>query len=210
ARSGPLKLVRYRALTGGPQLYNLDTDIGEAQDLSLSSPGDLSSLQQAYDQWNTELIAPLWQMPNNFRSNPIVSAGDWNAFNKNDSSSPWALTRISGPGVQGTPDGYDWFINTIHVAAIGGDTTPGTHSFAFVGNGSYSNQWGGVAINIDDITSVPPFSGTALGPTNSISFDDGFYYSFRILDQIQLGRSEEHTSELQSRENLVCRLLLEK
>src|SRR5436309_7605068 len=41
-----------------------------------------------------------------------------------------------------------------------------------------------------------------------------FYYHFKskeelgyaILDQ----RSEEHTSELQSRENLVCRLLLEK
>src|SRR5690606_41814230 len=30
---------------------------------------------------------------------------------------------------------------------------------------------------------------------------------FRLL---QMGRSEEHTSELQSRENLVCRLLLEK
>src|SRR5690606_41880104 len=30
-------------------------------------------------------------------------------------------------------------------------------------------------------------------------------------DRLQLGtRSEEHTSELQSRENLVCRLLLEK
>jgi hypothetical protein len=114
----------------------------------LSSPGNVSSLQQAYDQWNTQLIAPLWQMPNNFRSNPIVLAGDWNAFNKDDSSSPWALTRITGPGVQGTPDGYDWFINTIHVAAIGGDTTPGTHSFAFVGNGNYSNQWGGMAINI--------------------------------------------------------------
>src|SRR5207302_8228143 len=28
--------------------------------------------------------------------------------------------------------------------------------------------------------------------------------------RIRLGRSEEHTSELQSRENLVCRLLLEK
>src|SRR5690606_40103051 len=27
--------------------------------------------------------------------------------------------------------------------------------------------------------------------------------------QVSLGRSEEHTSELQSRENLVCRLLLE-
>src|SRR5690606_27045580 len=30
------------------------------------------------------------------------------------------------------------------------------------------------------------------------------------LRQQQLARSEEHTSELQSRENLVCRLLLEK
>src|SRR5436309_4484270 len=29
-------------------------------------------------------------------------------------------------------------------------------------------------------------------------------------DQGRTGRSEEHTSELQSRENLVCRLLLEK
>src|SRR5690606_41133408 len=29
-------------------------------------------------------------------------------------------------------------------------------------------------------------------------------------DWIEGGRSEEHTSELQSRENLVCRLLLEK
>src|SRR5690606_40582958 len=28
--------------------------------------------------------------------------------------------------------------------------------------------------------------------------------------KLLLGRSEEHTSELQSRENLVCRLLLEK
>src|SRR5690606_42044295 len=29
-------------------------------------------------------------------------------------------------------------------------------------------------------------------------------------DMLKLSRSEEHTSELQSRENLVCRLLLEK
>src|SRR5207302_7343941 len=31
-----------------------------------------------------------------------------------------------------------------------------------------------------------------------------------IRDSAEIGRSEEHTSELQSRENLVCRLLLEK
>src|SRR5690349_22949829 len=32
----------------------------------------------------------------------------------------------------------------------------------------------------------------------------------RALEQHRLGRSEEHTSELQSRRDLVCRLLLEK
>src|SRR6266700_7666753 len=32
----------------------------------------------------------------------------------------------------------------------------------------------------------------------------------RVADRPVLDRSEEHTSELQSRENLVCRLLLEK
>src|SRR5260221_6468955 len=34
-------------------------------------------------------------------------------------------------------------------------------------------------------------------------------YPFQRLDQVP-GRSEEHTSELQSRSDLVCRLLLEK
>src|SRR5688572_30981669 len=32
----------------------------------------------------------------------------------------------------------------------------------------------------------------------------------RVEDKFALGRSEEHTSELQSQSNLVCRLLLEK
>src|SRR5690606_39754044 len=37
------------------------------------------------------------------------------------------------------------------------------------------------------------------------------YKSFKnILEENNWERSEEHTSELQSRENLVCRLLLEK
>src|SRR5690606_12140176 len=34
--------------------------------------------------------------------------------------------------------------------------------------------------------------------------------SGNVIDLCPVGRSEEHTSELQSRENLVCRLLLEK
>src|SRR5258706_12128025 len=32
----------------------------------------------------------------------------------------------------------------------------------------------------------------------------------RLLGMVEVGRSEEHTSELQSLTNLVCRLLLEK
>src|SRR5690606_39324362 len=40
--------------------------------------------------------------------------------------------------------------------------------------------------------------------------DQGFYPSEVQPSESSRDRSEEHTSELQSRENLVCRLLLEK
>src|SRR5690606_15913207 len=51
------------------------------------------------------------------------------------------------------------------------------------------------------------------GPSKKIEKDTYFRYSTSNKFKIGLGgygRSEEHTSELQSRENLVCRLLLEK
>src|SRR5690606_41933084 len=35
-------------------------------------------------------------------------------------------------------------------------------------------------------------------------------FDYSVREVVLMGRSEEHTSELQSRENLVCRLLLEK
>src|SRR5690606_40020619 len=55
---------------------------------------------------------------------------------------------------------------------------------------------------------------TTLARRNGI-FDShaGFLDAVRqdpVLSRVKLIRSEEHTSELQSRENLVCRLLLEK
>jgi arylsulfatase A-like enzyme len=177
-RSGALKLVRERTTSRPLELYNLPNDIGETQNLATTRPGDVAALQSLYDQWNVDMIAPLWKDPS--AGFGMVLAGDWNGFNKSDSTSPWKLTKITAPGAQGTPDGYDWFINTIYVASTGGDTTPGGHSFVVVG-GSYSNQWGGTIINIDDSTSVPYFSSNMLGPTNSITFQDGFYYSFRIL-----------------------------
>src|SRR6266513_1579516 len=180
-RSGSLKLVTERGREDQPELYNLPNDIHEDHDLSATQPADVAALKNLYDQWNTELIAPLWKGHSNWPVGSLILAGDWNSNNINDSTHPWNLTRVNAPGAQGTPDGWDWFTNTIHVAATGGDTTPGTHSFVLTA-GDYADQWGGVTVNIDDATVIPFFSGSALGPTNTISLQDGFYYSFRILN----------------------------
>ena len=190
-RSGVLKLVAARGTTSQPaSLYNLQTDIGETQDLAAAQHGDVNTLTSLYNQWNSETIPPLWLDNTDANILPLVLAGDWNGYNKGDTTFPWRLTRITAPGVEGTPDAFNWFKNTIHVATTGGDTTPGLHSFALVGDNSYSKQWGGVTINVDGTTSVPFFSGNVLGPTNSISFQNGYYYSFRILDWInQIGAS---------------------
>src|SRR5690606_41790988 len=49
------------------------------------------------------------------------------------------------------------------------------------------------------------------GQTEYSILPQGCYHLGRkTLDAAEVERSEEHTSELQSRENLVCRLLLEK
>src|SRR5690606_41271216 len=50
----------------------------------------------------------------------------------------------------------------------------------------------------------------ALTDKFSVRFDAQFNPESRDRNRMTAGRSEEHTSELQSRENLVCRLLLEK
>ena len=186
-----LKLVAARGTTSQPaSLYNLQTDIGETQDLAAAQHGDVNTLTSLYNQWNSETIPPLWLDNTDANILPLVLAGDWNGYNKGDTRFPWRLTRITAPGVEGTPDAFNWFKNTIHVATTGGDTTPGLHSFALVGGNSYSKQWGGVTINVDGTTSVPFFSGTVLAPTNTISFQNGYYYSFRILDwSNQIGAS---------------------
>ena len=181
-RSGPLKLVTERDTVGQPPaLYNLPNDMGETQNLAAAQPADVTSLTQLYIQWSKQTIPPSW-LATDFNTFPLVLAGDWNDFNKNAATPPWVLTRTSAPGIRPTPDGFNWFTSTIHVATSGGDTTPGVHTFALVGSKSYSNQWGGATINVDGITALPFFSGTALGPTNTITLENNFYYSFHILD----------------------------
>jgi len=72
--------------------------------------------------------------PNRILGNPhflfmglaLVLAGNWNGFNKDDLNAPLNLTRVTAPDLQETPDAYNWLTTTIHVATIGGDTTPGT------------------------------------------------------------------------------------
>src|SRR4029079_4359868 len=102
-RSSQLKLV-----APGPQspwLYNLQTDIGETQNLAAAQPGDVNTLKSLYDQWNSETIPPLWLDKADPNMLPLVLAGDWNAYNIGDSTIPSRLTRITAPGVEGTPDG---------------------------------------------------------------------------------------------------------
>ena len=182
-RSGPLKLVVERDKDDlPPALYNLTDDIGETLDLAAIQPDDVASLTQLYGQWTLNTIPPIWQDNTDLVLLPLVLAGDWNGFNKDDTNLPWLMTSVTAPDLQGTPDAYNWYITTIHVATTGGDTTPGTHSFVLVGANKYTEQWGGVTINIDNTTDLPFFSGHGLGPTNTISFEEGFYYSLRILD----------------------------
>src|SRR3712207_8033404 len=51
---------------------------------------------------------------------------------------------------------------------------------------------------------------TRHNPFNPQGFHHGFLFGAELLWARRRSRSEEHTSELQSRQYLVCRLLLEK
>ncbi len=182
-RSGDYKLVVPRLHDDlPPALYNLAQDIGETSDLASQKPQTVASLQSLYDNWQLDTLPSAWQNDNDSQLLPLVLAGDWNGFNKDDLNPPWNLTRITAPAADGSPDGYNWLTNTIHVATTGGDTTPGIHQFTVVGAETYATQWGGTTVNINAVTNIPAYSGDELGPPNTISFDDGFYYSMRIID----------------------------
>src|SRR5690606_41706066 len=65
-------------------------------------------------------------------------------------------------------------------------------------------------LGVSEQNSVSVAAG--LATTGLRPYVTGFASFLALLccEQIRTDRSEEHTSELQSRENLVCRLLLEK
>src|SRR5690606_40627256 len=69
-------------------------------------------------------------------------------------------------------------------------------------------QWFFQSALLDDSLSSKNFS--AQTTISSISFASYNCSCSSLIPLLNKSRSEEHTSELQSRENLVCRLLLEK
>ncbi|MFA5191633.1 MAG: sulfatase [Verrucomicrobiia bacterium] len=58
---------RYKLLKPGkdaaPQLFDLNSDIGEAKDIVSEKPDVVARLQKAHDAWNMELIPPLFESP---------------------------------------------------------------------------------------------------------------------------------------------------
>src|SRR5690606_15992139 len=80
----------------------------------------------------------------------------------------------------------------------------------FPGDGRFRKAFGEQLSNLQHIlTSVHPVSSS--WPSLETAFFRGGDFSFRRFCGICFRRrSAEHTSELESRENLVCRLLLEK
>src|SRR5690606_40893966 len=70
-------------------------------------------------------------------------------------------------------------------------------------DGNYSTAFG--LSNIIDLD-----YGVVFGKLGRSKFNGQVVHSSNAIDTSGTPRSEEHTSELQSRENLVCRLLLEK
>src|SRR2546430_11923973 len=58
--------------------------------------------------------------------------------------------------------------------------------------------------------SLGGLTGLLLVIGDALGGSQGFLTAFVVAAAMNFGRSEEHTSELQSQSNLVCRLLLEK
>lgn len=59
-RDGNWKLLLRNAKDGRPELYDLSTDVGEQVNLSSRNPKILKRLEAKLDNWESELVVPLW------------------------------------------------------------------------------------------------------------------------------------------------------
>ena len=58
-RKGNWKLVKMGDKTA---LFDLTSDIGETRDLTAERPDVTKEIEKAYEQWNSQMIAPLWKL----------------------------------------------------------------------------------------------------------------------------------------------------
>src|SRR6266480_4354998 len=102
---------------------------------------------------------------------------------------------------------------TLH--SIIGPNGAGKTTFFNLLTGTYRPSAGRILFDGRDITGTPAHRVAHLGLARSFQRTNVFP-AFSLLDNVWVAafacgpRSEEHTSELQSHVNLVCRLLLEK
>ena len=59
-REGNWKIHHQRSSGGPPKLYNLHDDIGEKNDLSTKHPDIFNAMMTKLNQWESELLEPLW------------------------------------------------------------------------------------------------------------------------------------------------------
>jgi len=60
-RENRFKLVRIRGAS--PQLFDLETDIAESNDLAPSRPDLVAKMSANLEAWNRQLIPPLFESP---------------------------------------------------------------------------------------------------------------------------------------------------
>src|SRR2546430_11389549 len=97
------------------------------------------------------------------------------------------------------------------VPAFAGRSNAGTSN----ANNDNQRTGGGSQLQLRNLPTLVLINGRrvaihAIAGTNGKNFVDVNQIPAAAIDHIEVLRSEEHTSELQSQSNLVCRLLLEK
>src|SRR5690606_2232130 len=99
-------------------------------------------------------------------------------------------------------EGLEPIVRKLHEQNVTFYSTGGTQQFI--------ESLGIPVVAVEDVTSYPSILGGRVKTLHPKIFGGILNRQDHQGDVQQMERSEEHTSELQSRENLVCRLLLEK
>src|SRR5436309_6106619 len=99
---------------------------------------------------------------------------------------------------------------------LGYDTVPTAHwkivdgTIKKIASGKVPRVPDGRPLNGGDLMTVETFGDFELSWEWKVTPGANSGVKYNVSEELSQARSEEHTSELQSRENLVCRLLLEK